>query len=272
LSINIGKKVNVGVYEAVIYSREDSLGNNNFDLAYLNPIIFYRAIEQQGGSPDNVLLGLDFKWHIAPKFMTYGQFFLDEFLLENLREANGWWGNKFGIQFGGKWVDVLDISNLDIQLEANILRPYTYTHNTGFGSYTHYRQPLAHPLGANFREFAALFRYQPLPRLTLSAKCFYAQTGLDTADLNVGTNILLSNTTRNNGTSNRDFNNTIAQGVGTDILYADLTATYHWKHNFFIDLKYLHRNQQSDYGPFDFNTNYISAAIRWNIMQRLHEF
>ncbi|MFZ6011157.1 MAG: hypothetical protein ACOYXT_12495, partial [Bacteroidota bacterium] len=46
LSINIGKKLNVGIFESVVFSADDSVGGDRFRLAYLNPIIFYRAIEQ----------------------------------------------------------------------------------------------------------------------------------------------------------------------------------------------------------------------------------
>ncbi len=63
LSLNIGKKFNLGLFESVVFTPQDSINKNTFQWNYLNPIIFYRAVEQQGGSPDNVLLGGDFKWN-----------------------------------------------------------------------------------------------------------------------------------------------------------------------------------------------------------------
>jgi hypothetical protein len=65
LSVNIGKRLNIGVFESVIFSPDDSVGTDHFRLEYLNPIIFYRAIEQQNGSSDNAMLGMDFKWNAA---------------------------------------------------------------------------------------------------------------------------------------------------------------------------------------------------------------
>ena len=76
-SINIGKNLNIGVFESINYGREDSTGNNNFDINYLNPIIFYRAIEQQNGSKDNDALDVDFRWNIARKFSFYGLLVLE---------------------------------------------------------------------------------------------------------------------------------------------------------------------------------------------------
>ena len=268
LSINIGKKVNVGLFEAVIFNNDDSVSNNGgFELRYLNPVIFYRAVEQQNGSPDNVLLGTDVKWLVTKGFSLYGQLVFDEFLLDNLREGTGWWGNKWAVQMGGEYIDAFGIKNLDLQGEVNVSRPYTYTHNTPLGSYSNYRQPLAHPLGANFREFVGIARYQPLDRLNVTAKLVYANYGADTTDSNWGANILLNSETRE-----MDFGNEIAQGVENDLLFGDVTVSYQWRHNFFIDLKHIYRRLDSALPGLSEETNFTSLVLRWNIPQRLHEF
>jgi len=155
-----------------------------------------RALEQQNGSLDNALLGLDAKWNFLGHFSLYGQFVFDELKVEEFFKNPGWWGNKFSYQLGLKYIDVLNVSNLDLQLEYNWARPYTYTHSTIYSNYANYRQPVAHPLGANFREFIAVARYQPWPRLSLTAKLFAANYGLDSADTNYGKEILKDYTTR----------------------------------------------------------------------------
>ncbi len=266
LSINIGKKFNLGIFESIIYSRSDSIGNN-LQIRYLNPIIFYRALEQQNGSPDNALLGLDFKWLTTKRLSIYGQLVLDEFLLENLKEGNGWWANKFAVQLGFEYIDVFGIDNLDLQLEANLARPYMYTHNTQYGEYSNYRQPLAHPLGANFYEMVGVVRYQPIKKLYLTAKVIVADYGTDGQNENWGGNILLDNITRQT-----DFGNTIGQGISTHLLFADLTASYQFKHNLFFDVKHIMRKVDSEVPANSEDTNYTSVSLRWNIPQRLHEF
>lgn len=265
-SVNIGKKFNLGVFESVVFSPKDSLNDNTFDLGYLNPVIFYRAIEQQFGSSDNVILGMDFKWLAAKRLSLYGQVVFDEFLLERLKEG-GWWANKFALQGGLKYIDVVGVNNLDLQLEANIVRPYTYSHNTQFGSYTNYRQPFAHPLGANFKEVIGIVRYQPLPKLNLVAKVIYAEVGRDTLNSNWGSDLLKSNSTRE-----REFGNFIGQGVSNQIAYLDFTASYMIKHNLFIDMKLIRRDQNAPAISFRTNTTITSLALRWNIGQRLYDF
>ena len=266
-SINIGKKFNLGVFESIVFSPKDSINNGSFDIGYLNPVIFYRAIEQQFGSSDNALLGMDFKWIPTKRISVYGQLVLDEFLLDRLKEGNGWWANKFAIQGGVKYIDAFGVNNLDIQVESNIVRPYTYSHNTQFGSYTNYRQSFAHPLGANFKELVGIVRYQPIPKLNLIAKGIYAEVGRDTTNVNWGSDLLKSNATRQ-----REFGNSIGQGIATKILYLDFTASYMLKHNLFIDFKLIRRDQDAPAISKRTNTTVTSLALRWNISQRLYDF
>lgn len=272
LSINIGKKLNLGVFESVVFSPDDETGASRFRLDYLNPVIFFRAIEQQNGSSDNVILGADFKWNALNNIQFYGQFVLDEFLLDNLRDGNGWWANKFGIQFGAKYIDAFGVSNLDLQMETNIVRPYTYSHNTKYGSYSHYRQAIAHPLGANFKELVGIARYQPLPRLNLSGKLIYAQIGRDTVGFNFGGDILKSNSYRKTYLADSNFGNTIGQGINNTIVMATFTASWQLKHNLFIDATAIIRSSKSAASVFNNNSAITSLALRWNIAQRLYEF
>ncbi|MDX1902888.1 MAG: hypothetical protein SFU27_01920 [Thermonemataceae bacterium] len=267
LSLNVSKNFNIGLFETIIFGARDTLSNNTFDLNYLNPIIFYRSVEQNLGSPDNALLGMDFKWLFARKFMLYGQLVLDEFLLKEVRANEGWWANKFAAQIGLKYINAFKINNLDLQAEFNVARPYTYTQENNFKSYANYQQPLAHPLGANFYEFVGLIRYQPFNRLNLTAKLMWNNQGLDENGLNWGGNLLLDNRTRV-----QEYGNTIGQGLANKTLFADFTASYQFWHNAFIDFKQVLRNQENSSQMLYKNTTYTALSLRLNIGQRLHEF
>jgi hypothetical protein len=267
LSINIGKKLNIGLFEVVAFSPDDSASTDHFRLDYLNPVIFYRAIEQQNGSTDNVLLGMDFKWNMIKKLSLYGQFVLDEFVLDQIKDGNGWWANKFAIQAGGKYIDAFGVPNLDLQGEINIVRPYTYSHNTKFGNMSSYRQAIAHPLGANFKEAVGILRYQPIPRLTLIGKLSFVNIGRDSANVNWGSDILKSNTTRE-----QEYDNKIGQGLSNDIIYGTLTVSWHFKHNLFIDASIVLRKSECELPLYNNNTTLSSLALRWNIPRRLYEF
>ncbi|MFD2718653.1 capsule assembly Wzi family protein [Hymenobacter monticola] len=269
LSLDVTSNLNIGVFESEIAGGP----GRGLELQYLNPIIFYRAVEQQVGSADNAVLGLDFKWNIFHTAQVYGQLVLDEFKIGEVRARNGWWGNKQAFQLGGKYIDVAGVRNLDLQVEFNYIRPYTYQHEDYYTAYTHYMQPLAHPMGANLAEILGVLSYQPLPRLMLVGKAFYTEQGLDlnnfdVAGANYGGNVLKSYNTRV-----AEYDNRTAQGNKSRLLHADFTATYQPRLNLFLDAKLIARHQTYSLTPaLNGNETYASVALRWNIAQRLHEF
>lgn len=268
LGVNIGKHLSIGLFESVIFQRGDSLGKNaGYEMGYFNPIIFYRAIEQNFGSDDNALLGMDYKLNMAKHLSLYGQVVLDEFKLNELKDGTGWWANKYGVQTGLKYIDAFSISNLDLQVESNIVRPYTYSHGVPSTNYGHYNQPLAHPLGANFNELVGIMRVQPIPKISLTAKGFYIKTGRDTTASNWGGNIFLSNKDRE-----QNFGNSIGQGIGSKIYLIDFTLSYMLRHNMYLELKQLVRKEDSEIDALDQSTSFTSFSLRWNIAERLHEF
>lgn len=271
LSVNIGQKFNLGIFESVVFNANDSAKVNQFRIDYLNPIIFYRGIEQQNGSTDNALLGLDFKLNLVKRLSFYGQFVLDEMVISHLRARDGWWANKYAIQLGGKYIDAFGLPNLDLQGEINVVRPFTYSHYTAYGSYSHYRQPIAHPLGANFTEMVGVLRYQPLGRLNVTAKLFLIDIGRDTvgAYTNYGSNIIKLNSNR---VPNKELGNTQGQGYANTILYGSFTASFQLKHNLFIDAALTIRKSESVVTFYNNNSNITSLALRWNIPQRSYEF
>ena len=263
LSFRPRPNLSFGIFEAVVFARED----NRFELQYLNPVILYRTIEQHVGSPDNVLIGLNASWDIKHAVRLYGQIMLDEFKVSEFFSSNQWWGNKFGIQAGVKYPNALQIESLDLQLEYNRVRPFTYSHRDSMGSYAHFNQPLAHPLGANFTEVILGVSYQPLERLHLQTRLFVINTAEDTEDIYYGTSIL-----RPNGTRNADYGVEQGQGVGVDNTILTFLARYRLKHNLFVEGEYFRRSYQSADPSSDLLTQYVSLAVRWNLFYRLQEF
>ncbi len=77
LSYNVSKRLNIGLFESVIWEDDNGRG---FDFNYLNPIIFYRAIEFSTGSRGgNALIGLTGKYKFSDNINAYAQVVIDEF-------------------------------------------------------------------------------------------------------------------------------------------------------------------------------------------------
>ena len=270
LDIAITDNFHLGLFESVLHGRPDSLGGTEFQPEYLNPIIFYGAAEQQDGSADNVIVGMDFSWDLWQKMQLYGQFTLDELVISELLSNSGWWGNKYGFQLGVKHYDFL-IPTLNWQVEFNQARPFTYAHDGDFTSYTHYRQPLAHPLGANFRELLVTGNYQPLPKLVLEGTILLADYGSGPVDgFSIGRDPLINTNNRGVALEN-DFDNRQGQGIATDLLLFQLTGSYQLMHNLFFDIQFVRRVEDREGSPAR-DTNIVFSGFRWNIARRNYLF
>jgi hypothetical protein len=261
LSFNATPWLNIGLFEGVVFNRTD-----RYEFKYLIPIIFYRQIERAMGSPDNAILGIDFKAIALKRFQIYGQFLLDELKTKELFGSNQWWGNKFGVQLGAKYFNAFGIPNLDLQGELNIVRPFTYSHNDTIANYTHYNQPLAHPLGAGFREVLGLIRYQPMPRLSIGVKGMFYQAGLDNGS-NRGNDIFAPNDTRAG-----EYGYNLLSNEHRTVLLGNLHTAYEIKENLYIDLGATYRKAQATSVSAEQQMLYGYLGFRLNIARRDYDF
>lgn len=266
LNVKIKPNLSIGLFESVMYG--DSTGG--LKLEYLNPIIFYRAIEQQNGSEDNAIVGLDFKWNIRNSVSLYGQLVIDELLIGEAFSGNGSWVNKQGIQFGAKYIDAFGVNDLMLQGEVNKVRPYTYAHEDGFTNYSHYNLALAHPLGANFTEYLGRANYRLSEKWNFEGVLMSAKYGDDIGGENFGRDILKDYTIRRldaNGAS-LEFGNDHLQGNETELTIAFLRTSYMWKHNLFIDVDATIRNEKNEDRSIDISSAIFGLSLRWNVQGR----
>ena len=222
ISWNVLKNWNIGVFETVVFRPSDTLLNRGFDVEYLNPLIFYRPQEYSLGSSDNILLGLSssYRWK---NYCLYGQFILDEFLLSEIQSQSGWWGNKYGYQLGIKANFKINKMPVFLRLEANSVRPYTYSHINEFQNYGHDDFALAHPYGANFAEllFEAKVQHKNWNfKLFINA----GLKGGNSDSLNYGGDIYIPYLNRPN-----DYNNFIGQGEKQNLIRMQLNSAYNIK-------------------------------------------
>ena len=261
LSMKVLPNLTLGLFESVIYG--DSA--QNLKIEYLNPLIFYRALEQQDGSSDNVLLGLDFKWNLFKTISLYGQLVIDELIVSEAFGDAGWWGNKQAFQIGAKYFDVLGINDLNAQVELNRVRPYVYSHENNYTSYSHYNMALAHPLGANFQEVLFSMNYRPFARWRISADVLLASYGNDLGNASYGRDIMKSYNRRP-----ADYGNELLQGDETDLTMIHGKLTYHFWYNAMLDLEAIYRTESSQ--SLTTENVIFGATLRWNFPARSYLF
>lgn len=220
LDWQVAPRLNLGLFEAIVWQDADTAGRRGFEWSYLNPIIFLRPVEFSLGSPDNALMGINAKWQVFSRTHFYGQFLLDEFKAKEIRAGNGWWANKFGAQAGVNVQELFGFKGMNAFTEFNLAKPFTYSHQNVLLNYAHENQSLAHPLGANFYESVSALRYVA-DRWVLSLQFNYALYGKDTAGANFGSDLFKSYASRS-----KEYGNYIAQGNKAVLYYTDFRLGY----------------------------------------------
>jgi len=222
LSFDLNDRWNFGLFEAVIWG--DSVLQRGFDVDFINPVIFYNAIEfARGSRGGNSLVGFSSSYRIKPHWTAYGQFLFDELSTKDIAAGNGSWKNKFGWQLGSKWYAPLGWEGGFLRLEYNSVRPYTYSHKEVLSNHAHYGQPLAHPWGGNFREAVVELAYDRV-RYGASVRYHYGRQGNDSIGGYYGRNVYVSYTERPT-----DDGHFIAQDLGSSLHFAEARA--HWTVN-----------------------------------------
>jgi len=268
LSINATKKLNISLFESVIWRMNHAPGSTGFDVNYLNPIAMLRPIEFSIGSPNNMLVGLNLKYKLPFKSYGYGQLILDEFTLEQIKSNNGYWANKFGCQLGYKMFNSFGFKNLTMQTEYNWVRPYTYSHNNTQQNYAHYNQPLAHPLGANFSELLLIMNYK-WKNFVIDGKIIFSKYG----DNIKGDPAAYGNNVYDNYVDRpADFGIEMYQGNLTSVNIKNFNIAYivNPKTNLKINLGVTLRDFKNEAG--ELQTQFINFGIKSDLFNHYYDF
>jgi hypothetical protein len=264
LSWNVTNRLNIGFFESVIWGNTN---NRGFDMSFINPIIFYRAVEISSSSKSgNISLGLTSKYKINNQVNVYGQILIDEFALEDVKAANQSWRNKFGFQVGAKYFNAFNVKDLLVQAEYNIVRPYVYSHSDPLTNYGHNNQSMGHQWGANFNEFVLIGRYFK-GRWFADAKLTFGERGFDfnTAEdsFNYGGNIYV------NYNDDRPYDTGVVSGQGntTNVFISEFQMGYliNPTSNLKLFGSYIYRNFNplvNTTTTFDQSTSWISIGLR----------
>jgi len=249
-------RLSIGFFDAVIWEQNDTASYRGFDVQYLNPVILLRPVEESFRSPDNAMMGGTFNLRLNRNFNFYGQLFLDEFKLSHMLKNDGWWANKYGYQFGISGWNLLNIKSLNARIEYNQARPYTYSYMRSVESYSHFNQPLAHPMGANFREGVFMASYTT-GNWMANIKTVFAVYGVDTAGKDFGKNVF-----RSYYDAVSELNNKIGQGLKTNLSVIDASVSYllNRRTNMRIEFGITSRNEHNNH--YDKQMFWIYGGIR----------
>ena len=265
LDVLATKKLKVAFFESVIWAG-DSASRSQLDVNYLNPFVLFRPIEYNIGSPDNMLIGLNGSWDVLNEVSLYGQLILDELHSDNLLNNPTWWANKYGYQAGFK-IHKLPLKNLVIVGELNTVRPFTYSHKSSALNYGHNYNALAHPFGANFREYIGIINYRK-KRVNFNAKLIYIAGGEEETDsISSGKDIFKPY-------SDREFEDgyEIGYGVKYHQLFWDSKVSFILNPKYMLMLELGYQNRTEWIEGVQKNHHYLYGGFRASLFNLYYDY
>jgi hypothetical protein len=264
LSFNLFKRLQIGFFQGMIWEAADSSNKEHVDFNTFDPVIGVNTVIYGLHDKNNIVLGATLKLKITRSISLYGQYVLDDMPTK----LSGDIGKKNGYQAGLKYFDVFTIKDLNIQLEYNVVRPYTYAAGSTYQSYSHYNQALAHPLGANFQEVVGFINYR-IKDFFIELKGNYAMKGNDSSITNFGGNIFRSS---NTFTGSSSIDSKVTQGSKTTIMYEDIHIGYlvNPSTNFNILVGISNRTEQNFNTAK--NTQFVYFGIRTSLANFYYDF
>jgi hypothetical protein len=207
VSVNILKKLQLSLFEGTILKNPDD-GKFKLTLDVASPVPFLDILHNRWKKPAtdqiNSIGGINLNWRISPTFQLYNQWCLDV----PVNKAGGMTYHKYGYQLGLKYFHAFTLKNLILQAEYNKVQPYTYAQTDSTIAYSHFSQPLSHPLGANFNEIMGSVSYR-FKRCYGEYMITSARYGADTKTNNSGKDILRPSP---------QVSGSFLQGIKTDLI------------------------------------------------------
>ncbi|MEM1042748.1 MAG: capsule assembly Wzi family protein [Bacteroidota bacterium] len=258
LALSVTDRLQIELFESVIFLPDTLSGRSAYDVSFLNPVIFYHQVEKDYNFRGNLSVGAGAAWTVRPGVRPYGQVLLTEFQARELFSSRRAWSNKWGFLLGLALAD-LPVENLDVRAEVARVRPYTYSHHTD-GNYTHYNDPLGFAAGQNLWDAALFLRYRPHPQVRLALSGAYTRRGRDTEAQNFGGDPRRSY----DEDRPRDFGVRLLQGVRRDELLLEVEGGYELLPGLFLAAS-LRFESISDEETGLYRYVAPSALVRWGL-------
>ncbi len=155
---------------------ETIISSSGIQLGYVNPLIFYKFVEQSLQDRDNGTIFFEMQTHFLKDLELQGTFFLDENILSNLSDLEKT-SNKTAYQLGFFWYEPAGVKNLSLVFEYTKIRPYVYTHFDPKNTYTAFGIIMGHPIGPNADQIFTKLGYNLSDRVTCNFEYQHIRKG-----------------------------------------------------------------------------------------------
>lgn len=245
LDFAVTKNIQIGLFEGALWKRSDSTGTQTPNWLFTNPLPFVNGIIQANETSGyNDIFGLNYTLSFLQN-RVYGQFVFDN-------------GSVNGIQIGLHSYEQV-LKGLDIQIEFNSVKNYTYIAAEKRYNYSHYNLPLAHPLSSGFNEGIIRLNYE-YKEFFVSNKIVYYNQKYAQLDSD-GTDIL-----------NDELidNSLIDQQRNVLINTIEMGYRFNKNYNFQAVIGWMFREEYLSNSIH--NTNYVYAGLRTSLRNKTLDF
>lgn len=169
LKVSIPDLFDLGIGEVIIYARP-------LELAYLNPVLFYKFAEMSLQDRDNGAIFFDIQTHFIKGLQLQATYFMDENILSdpfNFSKAI----NKTAMQFGAYAYEPFGLRNLSMFAEYTFIRPYVYSHRTMRADYTSWDEIIGNNIGPNADQIMLNAEYYFTDKIKLGVRLSHTRKG-----------------------------------------------------------------------------------------------
>ena len=234
---NAGRRVRIGLNEAILYS------NQPISFTMMNPLIFLTSAElstempSTGEDAHNSLIWIDLEVMAAKNLRLFGSFLIDDLKFSTINASDVSRNtNKFGWQLGLLWNDAL-VPGLLLSAEYSRINPFVETHWTNANSYTSWNLPLGEKLQPNSDAWRFRVDYPVTNRLLLSGQVQFQRTGENIVDPITGKIIYDAGSDFLHGENQLVHTNYFLQGNRVNRTLMSFTATWQPIRQYFLDVK-----------------------------------
>jgi hypothetical protein len=244
----------ISLFEGTIWNYPNSKKNIDFDGNYLNPVILINSFLRNVSCKS--VLGTGIKLNILKTIQVYNQLAVDK--ISNKLNST----EHLSLQAGAKYFDAFTLKNLYLQAEYNTSQKGVYDYNSKILIYSHYNQPLAHPLGTNFNEWIIKTHYN-YKSWQFDVQFNFAKYGSDTLNKITGSPYF------------KDYifqTPFIGNGPKTVLSYKNFCLAYliNPKTNMRIEAGYISRNATISGNKY--NTNFFYISIITSLTNWYYDF
>lgn len=157
--------------ESIVYSGRGA------DLAYMNPLSFFKSLEHAQHDRDNPALAFDATVRPVSGLELRGSFYLDDLRFEKI--GTDYWGNKSAWNIGALFASSY---NVDIAAEYAVVYPYTFSHFNAQNAVTNDGLQISGSIPPNSDRLSAMLRWWWGGRYPLSISASSLRHGRNTYD------------------------------------------------------------------------------------------